>query len=312
MASGVLDPQAATRLRAAFHGVTSPDGSVRPGVVGVVNVTPDSFSDGGRFLDPRDACAHVDRLIAEGADAIEIGGESTRPAGPAYGAGYSPVDAKTQIDRILPVISYAARERRAIVAVDTTSPEVAQKAIEAGAVVVNDVSTMASVEPGAPNELARVVANACAWLVIMHARVGASSDYEDVVEDVAREWTAARDRAVAAGVDRACIVFDPGIGFGKGASGNLRLLASLRRFAALGHPVYVGASRKSFIAVAEEHAGLSRSDATDRIGGTIAACLLAARHGATSLRVHDVRAVRQALAVAHAIEAEKPVQTGGA
>ena len=309
MASGAIDPQAATRLRAVFRGVrAAPEGYVCAGLVGVVNVTPDSFSDGGKFLDARAACAHVDRLIEEGAHVVEIGGESTRPAGPAYGQGYVPVDARTQLERVLPVVTHAAKERRALVAVDTTSPEVAEAAIEAGAVVVNDVSTLANVA------LAEVVARRGAWLVLMHARPGASSTYDDVVADVAREWGAARDRAVGAGVDPARIVFDPGIGFGKGAENNLRLLAELGRFAALGHPIYVGPSRKSFIGVVEEKAGARRSDPGDRLGGTIAACLLAVRNGASALRVHDVAAVRQALVVAAAIDAVSaptPAPEGG-
>jgi dihydropteroate synthase len=151
-------------------------------------------------------------------------------------------------------------------------------------------------------ELAEVVARRGAWLVIMHARPGASSSYDDVVGDVAREWGAARDRAVEAGVDPSRIVFDPGIGFGKGAENNFRLIAELDRFASLGHAIYVGPSRKSFIAVAEERAGARRSEPSDRLGGTIAACLLAARSGACAIRVHDVGAVRQALDVAAAIE----------
>jgi len=310
VASGAYDPQAPgltpavvgaleTRLRAMFGGVGATLGGVlRPSLVGVVNVTPDSFSDGGRFLDPKAACARVDRLLAEGADAVDIGGESTRPAGPAYGAGFAPVDAKTQIDRILPVISHAARERRALVAVDTTSAEVARAAIEAGACIVNDVSTMKDVA------LAEVAAKAGAWLVIMHARPGATSTYNDIIEDVSREWSEGRDRAVAAGVDPSRIVFDPGIGFGKGADGNFTLLAQLRRFAALGHRIYVGPSRKSFISLAEERAGATKSAPDDRIGGTIAACMIAWKNGANALRVHDVRAVRQALAVAAAIDAQ--------
>jgi dihydropteroate synthase len=273
--------------------------------VGVVNVTPDSFSDGGKFLDARAACAHVDRLIDEGADVIEVGGESTRPAGPAYGGGYAPVDARTQIERVLPVIAYAARERRALVAVDTTSPEVAEAALDAGAAVVNDVSTLADVA------LAKVVAARGAWLVLMHARPGAASTYDDVVAEVAREWGAARDRAVEAGVEPSRIVFDPGIGFGKGAENNLRLVAELGRFGALGHSLYVGPSRKSFIGVVEEKAGGRRSDPGDRLGGTIAACLLAVRNGACALRVHDVAAVRQALLVAGAIDAASNRAEGG-
>ncbi|GAC1527915.1 MAG: hypothetical protein NVS3B10_25460 [Polyangiales bacterium] len=318
-ASGAIDPQGDTRLRARFGGVATTlgaqmrparpalparpephpaaDPAARPTLVGVVNVTPDSFSDGGRFLAPRDACAHVDQLLADGADVVEVGGESTRPAGAAYGEGYAPVPASTQIDRIVPVVAHAAGARRALVAVDTTLAEVAEAALDAGAVLVNDVSL------GADPALAEVVARRGAWLVLMHARPGASSTYADVLADVAREWSAARDRAVAAGVDPTRIVFDPGIGFGKGLDDNLRLLAGLSHFTALGHPIYVGASRKSFIGGVDARALGAVSAAGDRLGGTIAACLHAVRAGAVALRVHDVRAVRQALDGARAIAA---------
>ncbi|MEO7096372.1 MAG: dihydropteroate synthase [Polyangiales bacterium] len=280
---------------------TAPGADVRPAIVGVVNVTPDSFSDGGRFLEPMAARAHVDRLLDEGADVVEIGGESTRPAGATYGAGATKVDAATQIARIRPVIEYAVRERRALVAVDTTLVEVAEAALDAGATIVNDVSTLGDVA------LARLVAARGAWLVLMHARPGADSKYDDVIAEVAREWSAARDRAVAAGLDPARIVMDPGLGFGKGGDDNLRILAGLARFHALvgPHPIYVGASRKAFIGLCEERAALPKSRPDGRIGGTVAACLVAVSAGAAALRVHDVQATRQALAVATAIDIQR-------
>ena len=268
----------------------------RPVVVGVLNVTPDSFSDGGRFLDPDAARTRIDRLLEEGADVIEVGGESTRPAGATYGAGAKPVDARTQIARTTPAIAHAAKTSR--VAIDTTSPEVARAAIDAGATIVNDVSCLAD------DELARVCAEHRVWLVLMHSRPGSSSHYNDVVSDISREWSAARDRAVARGVPSEHIVMDPGIGFGKDAAANLQVLAGLARFHALGHALYVGASRKAFIGASEERDGLWRSAADDRIGGTIAACLSAASAGAAVLRVHDVRALRQALAVSIALMEE--------
>jgi dihydropteroate synthase len=271
----------------------------RPVVVGVLNVTPDSFSDGGRFLDPDAACARVDRLLEEGADVIEVGGESTRPAGATYGDGFIPVDAKTQIARTTAAIAHAAKSTR--VAIDTTSPEVARAAIEAGATIVNDVSCLAD------TELAHVCADRGAWLVLMHSRPGSTSSYNDVIEDVSREWTAARDRAAQAGVPRDRILMDPGLGFGKGADDNLRVLAGLAQFHALGHALYVGASRKAFIGVSEERDGISKSAPDDRIGGTVASCLAAAHAGAAVLRVHDVRALRQALAVDQAIEQARHV-----
>jgi len=269
-----------------------------PAIVGVVNVTPDSFSDGGRFLEPSAAFRQVDRLVREGADVIEIGGESTRPKGTTYGAGYQPIDDATQLARVLPVVEYAAREHRVLVAIDTTLPKVAEGALDKGATIVNDVSCLASVD------LARLCAERNAWLVLMHSRPGAASTYNGVIADVAREWSDARDRAVEVGLDPARIVMDPGIGFGKGARDNYRVLADLRAFLDLGHPLYVGPSRKSFIAEAEKLAGLEPSAPDDRIGGTVAACLYAARSGASALRVHDVRALRQALAVEAAISGD--------
>jgi len=268
--------------------------------VGVVNVTPDSFSDGGRYLAPEAARARIDRLLDEGADVIEVGGESTRPAGSAYGAGYAPVDAEAQIARTRPAIEHAA-QRDVRVAIDTTLPSVARAAIDSGATIVNDVSCLA--DP----ELARVCAERGAWLVLMHSRPGASSTYGSLLEDIAGEWSRARDRAAAVGVPGERIVMDPGIGFGKAGDDNLRVLAGLSRFHELGHPVYVGASRKAFIGVCEEREALSKSAPDERVGGTIAACLTAARAGAAVLRVHDVRALRQALAVEQAIEEARHV-----
>jgi dihydropteroate synthase len=275
-------------------------------VVGVVNVTPDSFSDGGRYLAFDAACAHVDRLLAEGADIVEIGGESTRPAGAVYGQGHAPVDAATQIARTRPVVAYAAQHCR--VAIDTMSAEVAAAALDAGATVVNDVGL-------APDpELPRVCAERGAWLVLMHARPGARSSYDDLAADVLREWRASRDRAVAAGVPPDRILFDPGIGFGKDAPQNFALLGALPRLArevGAEHPIYVGASRKAFIGAAEERDGLERSAPDARTGGTLAASLWAARAGAAVLRVHDVRALRQALAVETAIGlAAEPQEAG--
>jgi dihydropteroate synthase len=293
-------PHGGSGLRAWLRGDAAGAAEVRPAIVGVVNVTPDSFSDGGRFLDPGAAIAHAERLLEQGADVVEIGGESTRPAGPAYGRGFEAVPDDVQIARVLPVIDVVARRLHARVAIDTTSPDVARAALGAGATIVNDVSCLHR------PELARVVGELGAWLVLMHQRPGVSSTYADLFGDVAHEFSSARDRAVAAGVDPRRIVFDPGIGFGKGADDNLRLLAGLARFAELGHPIYVGASRKSFIASAEERATGRSKPPSERLGGTIAACVAAARGGAAALRVHDVAEVVQALAVARAIERFAP------
>jgi dihydropteroate synthase len=262
--------------------------------MGVLNATPDSFSDGGLYTDPVAAKHRVDELLSAGADLIDIGGESTKP-------GAAPVEPDEQIARIEHGLVYAARERHAVVSVDTTRAEVARYAFSQGAAIVNDVSCLAD------DELASIVAEAGGSLVIMHARGPMSqmrgfSDapgdaYGDVVADVRREWQRARERAVQRGLAAHDIVFDPGLGFMKNASHSLELLRRLSEFASLGAPILVGPSRKSFIAKA------TASDAapTARLGGTIAACLACADQGAAILRVHDVFEVRQALAIHRAI-----------
>jgi dihydropteroate synthase len=257
-------------------------------LMGVLNVTPDSFYDGGRYLDADAARAQVDRLLAEGADILDVGAESSRP-------GAASVSDDEQLARLEGPLRYAV-ERGALVSIDTTSARVAARALELGASIVNDVSCLA--DP----ELARVTARAGATLVLMHARgpmsaqrgfsVYPDAGYGDVVSDVLAEWRSARDRAVAAGLPSADIWLDPGLGFAKNARQSFELLARLGELTAEGVPVVVGASRKSFIA------SVDGAPPNDRIGGTIAACLAAVERGARVLRVHDVLAVRQALAVA--------------
>ncbi len=262
--------------------------------MGVLNVTPDSFSDGGLYLDAASAKRHVDELLSAGADIVDIGGETTRPGAPTVPAG-------EQIARIESALVYAARERHAVVSVDTSSPEVARHAFSCGAAIVNDVSCLAD------DELARVVADAKGSLVLMHAR-GSMTDmrgfsdapgdaYDDVVEDVRGEWTTARARAMKSGLDANQIVFDPGLGYMKNAAHSIELVRRLSEFRSLGAPILVGPSRKSFIAKTAS----SEAPPSERIGGTVAACLAAADQGAAILRVHDVFAVRQALDIHRAI-----------
>jgi dihydropteroate synthase len=228
--------------------------------------------------------------LAEGADIIDLGAESSRP-------GATPVPASTQIERLGPALERAVAQR-ALVSVDTTNPEVARWALGRGAAAVNDVSCLADLG------LARAVADHGAHLVLMHMRgaLGSmrgfseypSDAYGDLVADVLAEWTEARDRALAAGVERSHILFDPGLGFAKNARQSLELLRRLGEFSRAGARVLVGPSRKSFVAA------LDPVPPEDRLGGTIAACLVAVTHGASVLRVHDVRAVRQALLVLRA------------
>jgi dihydropteroate synthase len=257
--------------------------------MGVVNATPDSFYASGRSETHAQALARVDRLLAEGAEIADIGGESSRP-------GAAPVAEDEQIARVEPVVAHAVATERLLVSVDTTSPRVAERMLALGAELVNDVSCLADVD------LARVTARAGATLVLMHTRGGLGSmagfseypddGYEDVVSDVRREWCAARDRAVAAGLPAERVWFDPGIGFGKNARQSFELLRRLEELRDLGVPMVVGPSRKSFIRAVDD------VGPEERLGGTIAACLWAAARGAAVLRVHDVRAVRQALSVA--------------
>lgn len=260
--------------------------------MGILNLTPDSFYDGGRYTSESAAAARIDGLIAEGADIIDIGGESTRPRS-------EPVPASEQIARIHFAVSYAVARGSVLVSVDTTQPAVAEHALELGAHFVNDVSCLADAD------LARVAARFGASLVLMHARGSMSamqgysaypdSGYADVVEDVRREWRAARDRAITAGLSRDQVLFDPGIGYNKGARHSFELLARLAEFQNEGVPIVVGPSRKSFIA------SLDGTSNEDRLGGTIAACLSSVARGAAVLRVHDVKEVKQALAVSQRV-----------
>jgi dihydropteroate synthase len=257
----------------------------------VLNVTPDSFFDGGRHDSVASATQRIDQLVQEGADLIDIGAESTRPGAPA-------IPAEEQIARLTPALEYALGTGL-LVSVDTASPAVARYALRLGAHLINDVSCLA--EPA----LAGACAEQGAPLIIMHARGPAATmagfsvypddGYANVIEDVRREWRAARERAVAAGMPAENVYFDPGLGFAKNAGQSYALLAGLARFHSEG-VIVVGPSRKSFIGA------LDGTAPSERLGGSIAACLLAAARGAAILRVHDVREVRQALRLAAVVE----------
>jgi dihydropteroate synthase len=258
-----------------------------PLLMGIVNLTPDSFYDGGQNLEPKAAQTRIDALLAQGADVLDLGAESSRP-------GSLPVPAAEQIRRLEPALRHAVASG-ACVSIDTTSPEVAEFALSRGARLVNDVSCLRDVE------LARVSAAHGAWLVIMHSRrpmaemTGFSQwpddAYADIVQDVRRDWGLAAERAVQAGMAPSKLIFDPGFGFSKNARHSYELLARLSEFRTLGVPILSGPSRKSFLASADG------SPPEQRLGGTIAACLVSARAGADLLRVHDVHEVRQALTV---------------
>jgi dihydropteroate synthase len=256
--------------------------------MGVVNVTPDSFSDGGLYLDPELATRHGRELAAAGATILDVGGESTRP-------GADPVPADEERRRVEPVIAGLAGLGPAI-SVDTSKASVAAAALAAGATIVNDVTALR----GDPS-MAALVAERGAGLILMHMAgeprtMQANPEYDDVVAEV-REFLAARlAAAVAAGIDESAIWLDPGIGFGKSDAHNFELLRGLGELATLGRPLVVGTSRKGFIGRA---GGGSAAD--DRLGGTIATSVLAAAAGADVLRVHDVREMDQALRVASAV-----------
>jgi dihydropteroate synthase len=256
-------------------------------LMGIVNVTPDSFSDGGRFLAVNDAVEHVARLVAEGADIVDIGGESTRP-------GAQPVSIDDELNRILPVVERASGLGVPI-SVDTRHAAVAEAAIDAGAVMINDIS-------GLRDRAMRAVA-VCHQVpvVVMHmphddpATMQLHTDYVDVVDAVRTFLRHQTARALTDGVPQ--IVVDPGIGFGKTTAQSLELVRRLDEIVALGHPVLVGASRKGFIGQLT-----SIDDPADRLAGTLAVHLAAVRRGASLLRVHDVAAHRQALDMWASIE----------
>jgi dihydropteroate synthase len=266
----------------------------RPRVVGIVNVTPDSFSDGGMLRTLDDARRHADRLVLEGADVVDIGGESTRPQ------GATPVDTEEELRRVLPVVEAVRRDHPDLpISVDTVKARVARAAILAGASIVNDVSGLRL-----DREMATTCAERAAGVVLMHSRgdVATMATFEhanygpDVVGEVCAELSSSVEHALAAGVRAECVVLDPGVGFAKKGEHSLAVLAGLRRLAGLGYPILVGASRKRFIG------GITgASSPVDRVAGTVGANVAALERGARLFRVHDVKANRDALDVAWAI-----------
>lgn len=264
-------------------------------IMGVVNVTPDSFSDGGRFLAPEAALHHARRLIAEGADILDIGAESTRP-------GAEPASAEDEIARAVPLIA-AIREGSDIpISIDTMKPQVARAAVAAGASIWNDVAAL-SFSPDAP----AVAAELGCDVVLMHMQgeprtMQAAPKYDDVVAEVAAFLQARAQAALAAGVARDKIWLDPGIGFGKRLEHNLALLAHLDQITALGFPVLLGVSRKRFIAALDPAGGAALDG---RLPGSIAAALAGIERGAAAVRVHDVAETIQALKVWEAVAAAR-------
>ncbi len=266
----------------------------RPRILGIVNVTPDSFSDGGLLHSVDDARRHIDKLVAEGADILDIGGESTRPQGAA------PVDADEELRRVLPVVEAARADHPAMpISVDTVKARVARETLAAGASIINDVSGLRL-----DAAMGRVCALAGAGVVLMHSRgdvadmaTFAHATYgDDEVGEILAELQEAMGRARGAEIDDDCVVIDPGIGFSKRSEHSLAALGQLRRFESLGRPILVGASRKRFIGEI-----VGEPVPVDRVFGTVGASVAALDRGAMLFRVHDVKPARQALDVAWAV-----------
>lgn len=256
--------------------------------MGIVNVTPDSFSDGGEFLDADRAIAHGRELAAEGADFLDVGGESTRP-------GAEAVDAAEELQRVAPVVEVLSGDRGPSVSIDTSKVAVAEAALDAGAAMVNDVTALRA-EP----ELAALCAARGCEVVLMHMlgdprTMQEDPSYDDVVDDVKAFLAERIEFATSAGIDEERIWIDPGIGFGKTVEHNLELHRRLAELSDLGRPIVFGSSRKSFIGK------LTGAPVDERLGGSIASNVIAYSNGARMLRVHEVAPMRQALTIAEAI-----------
>lgn len=265
-------------------------------IMGILNVTPDSFSDGGQFFTLDSAVARAEQMIAEGADIIDVGGESTRPGG-------EPVSAEEEIGRVVPVVEALVKRVNTPISVDTTKSEVARAALDAGAAIVNDISALRF-----DFYVADAVARAGAGLVLMHSRGTPATMHRlppvaDIMEEVTHSLRASINMAERRGVKRESIVIDPGIGFGKSQEQNLELIAKLDQLIAAfpDYPLLIGTSRKSFIGriLADENG--TPAAAEDRLHGTMATITTAILHGAHIVRVHDVKAALETIRVAESI-----------
>ena len=257
-------------------------------IMGVLNVTPDSFSDGGQYLDKDKAVKRGLRLIEEGSDIIDIGGESTRP-------GSEPIPAEEEIRRVIPVIKSLREKTEALISVDTTKSEVARAALDAGADIINDISSL-RFDPG----MAPLAAEKGVPVILMHMKgmpktMQVNPCYEDVLQEVRSFLQERIHEAQAAGIKRERIVIDPGIGFGKRLEDNLALINKLHVLGELDRPILIGTSRKSFIG------NILDLPPQERLEGSIASSILSMAHGAHILRVHDVAAIKRAVLVAEAI-----------
>jgi dihydropteroate synthase len=269
-------------------GGTQLDLTGRPLVMGILNVTPDSFSDGGRFLDRDRAVRHALSMCEEGAEVIDVGGESTRP-------GSEPVALQDELDRVIPVVEAITDETDVPVSIDTQKAEVAGQALSAGARIINDVSALRT-----DDAMAGVAARTGAAVVLMHMQgtpetMQKEPQYDDVVADVCGWLDSRIDAATRAGIDRGRILVDPGFGFGKRLEHNLALLRNLARFHELEAPLLVGTSRKSMIGA------LLDRPPQERLYGTLATVACAVMSGCHIVRVHDVRATREVVTICEAV-----------
>ncbi|HAQ62430.1 TPA: dihydropteroate synthase [Candidatus Delongbacteria bacterium] len=261
------------------------DLSTKPLIMGILNITPDSFSDGGKFYDPDKAILQCEKMIAEGADIIDIGGESSRP-------GSEPVSREEELDRIMSILRPLRERFNVCISVDTYKPEVAKAALGEGADMINDIF-------GTENDrdLFKTAASYSAGLCIMHIKgsplnMQSTTDYGDIITEIKNSLESSTASALECGVSSDSIVIDPGIGFGKDIEGNLKILNNLDRFAEIGRPLLIGTSRKSFIGM------ISGSDTSDRLSGTIASNIIALIKGASIFRVHDIKENKQAIELA--------------
>lgn len=277
------------QVPSVWQGVRSNIDLSQPRIMAVLNVTPDSFSDGGSYLRPEDAIEQAKRLADDGADIIDIGGESTRP-------GSKPVSVEEELQRVVPVIEQIAVNIGVSCSIDTTKAAVAKAAIDAGAEFINDVSGLTF-----DIDMAAVAAKSGAGLAVMHTRgrpdvMQSDTEYVDLVSEVYAALFRSVTIAESAGIARDRIAVDPGIGFGKSVEGNIELLRRLDEFRSLGLPILLGTSRKSFIGKI-----LAQDDPQNRLAGTLSTVALGVAAGASIFRVHDVREAREAAMVAHAV-----------
>lgn len=273
------------------------DTEKKPLIMGILNITPDSFSDGGMYQDADSAVKRCMQMISEGADIIDIGGESSRP-------GSERVSSQEEIERIVPVIKKIREQSDICISVDTYKPDVAEAALKEGADMINCIYG-ADPDP----ELLKIVASFQAGLCLMHMRgepgtMQSETEYDDIINEIYSALRSSYEKAVLEGIPEDSIMIDPGIGFGKSVEGNLRLISNIGDFKKIGRPVLIGASRKSFIGK------ILDNTPEERLSGTISANVCAFISGASIFRVHDVRESAEALKIAHMIELQKSYGMG--